>query len=118
MAESDIILMSSVLEGLPLTLVEAMAYGRPIIATAVGGNSEIITHELNGLLCPPRDSDCLSRQLLRLLGDAHMRERLGQAARRAYEDGAFAPKAVAQHHIAIYEQALAYAHGIALSTPA
>ncbi len=118
MAETDIVLMSSVLEGLPLTLVEAMAYGRPIVATAVGGNAEVITHEVNGLLCPPRDSDCLSRQLLRLLGDAELRERLGLSARRAYENGAFAPKAVAQHHIAIYEQALASVRGLPLSTPA
>ena len=109
MAQTDILLMSSVLEGTPLALVEAMAYGRPIIATMVGGIPAIVTHEVNGLLCPPRDLDCLSRQLVHLLGDAEMRERLGQAARRAYENGAFAPKAVARHHIAIYEQALATA---------
>ncbi len=118
MADSDIILMSSVLEGLPLTIVEAMAYGRPIIATAVGGNAEVITHDVNGLLCPPRDPDCLSRQLLRLLGDADLRERLGQSARRSYENGAFAPTAVARHHIVIYEQALASVRGMPLGTPA
>jgi glycosyltransferase involved in cell wall biosynthesis len=107
MAATDIFLMSSVLEGLPLALVEAMAYGRPIIATAVGGNAEIIADGVSGMLCPPRDSKCLSRRLAALLADGTLRNRLGQAAREAYERGAFRPPAVAQHHIAIYRQAIA-----------
>lgn len=107
MAETDVFLMSSVLEGLPLAIVEAMAYGRPIIATTVGGNAELIKHDVNGLLCPPRDPDCLSQQLRRMLGDANLRARLGLAARQSYEAGAFTPAAVARHHIDIYRQALA-----------
>jgi glycosyltransferase involved in cell wall biosynthesis len=89
-----------------LALVEAMAYGRPIIATAVGGNAEIIADGVSGMLCPPRDAKCLSRRLVALLADSTLRTRLGQAAREAYERGAFRPTAVAKHHIAIYRQAI------------
>jgi glycosyltransferase involved in cell wall biosynthesis len=107
MAETDVFMMSSVLEGLPLALVEAMAYGRPIIATLVGGNGEVIVDGVNGLLCAPRDPDCLSSKLAGMLTDSALRARLGQAARQAYEQGGFTPAAVAQHHLAIYSQALA-----------
>jgi glycosyltransferase involved in cell wall biosynthesis len=107
MSDTDIVLMSSVLEGLPLALVEAMAYGRPIVATLVGGNAEVIADGVSGLLCPPRDPGCLSRKLASLLADGGLRARLGQAARQAYEHSDFTPAVVAQHHIAIYEQALA-----------
>ena len=107
MAETDIVLMSSVLEGLPLALVEAMAYGRPILATSVGGNAEVIIDGENGLLCPPRDAGCLSLKLAQLLEDSALRARLARAARQAYEQGRFTPAAVAQHHIDIYRQALA-----------
>jgi glycosyltransferase involved in cell wall biosynthesis len=106
MASTDIFLMSSILEGLPLALVEAMAYGRPIIATAVGGNAEIIEDGVSGMLCPPRDPVCLSNQLKRLLGASELRTRLARAARQAYEQGGFTPTAMAQHHMAIYQQAL------------
>ena len=107
MAETDVFLMTSVLEGLPLALVEAMAHGRPIVATHVGGNAEVIADGVSGLLCPPRDPGCLSRKLAGLLADGALRARLGQAARQAYEHGAFTPDAVARHHLAIYRQALA-----------
>jgi len=62
---------------------------------------------VNGLLCAPRDPDCLNRKLASLLTDGALRARLGQAARQAYEQGGFTPAAVAQHNIAIYRQALA-----------
>lgn len=114
MAETDVFIMSSVLEGLPLALVEAMAYGRPIVVTTVGGNAEVVADGVSGLLCPPRDSACLSRKLTCLLADGHLRARLARAARQAYEQGSFTPEAVAQHHMAIYTQALHLANQTAL----
>lgn len=107
MAQTDVFVMSSVLEGLPLALIEAMAYGRPIVATAVGGIAEVIRDGENGLLCPPRDAACLSRKLSALLSDSALRARLAAAARQAYAQGRFAPPAVAQHHLNVYRQALA-----------
>jgi glycosyltransferase involved in cell wall biosynthesis len=106
MAETDIFFMSSVLEGLSLTLIEAMAYGRPIVATSVGGNAEAIADGISGLLCAAREIDCMSDNLNDLLADPKLRARFGQAAREAYEHGDFTATAAARRLIAIYRQAI------------
>ncbi|MEP7294390.1 MAG: glycosyltransferase [Chloroflexota bacterium] len=67
-------------EGLSNTILEGMAEGLPVIACAVGGNSEIIDHERSGLLVPPDDPPALAQQIRRLLDDAALRQRLGNAA--------------------------------------
>ena len=82
MAGTDIFLMSSILEGQPLGVVEAMAYGCPIVTTAVGGIPELIQDGVNGLLCPPEDPQCLAEKIkLMLDDDPALRQRLGTAAR-------------------------------------
>lgn len=106
MARTDIFLMSSILEGQPLSVVEAMAYGRPIVATTVGGIPEIIENEVNGLLCPPADGECLALKVLRLIEDRDLRTRLGTEARRAYEASAFQPSSLANHFAGIYRTAV------------
>lgn len=106
MAETDIFVMSSVLEGQPLGLVEAMAYGCAIVATSVGGIPELIEDGVNGLLCKPREAECLARSIRTLIEDPALRERLGQAARRSYEQGPYQPEAVCSHFISIYEGVL------------
>ena len=55
MAATDVFVLSSILEGQPLALVEAMAYGCAILATTVGGVPELIADGANGLLCPPKN---------------------------------------------------------------
>ena len=77
----DVAVMASLTEGFPVALVEAMAAGKPIVATAVGGISEIIRHEGNGLLIPPADPAALAAAIVRTLGDRVLRARLGRAAR-------------------------------------
>ena len=106
MAETDIFVMSSILEGQPLGLVEAMAYGCPIVATVVGGIPELIEDGVNGLLCAPRDPGCLARKIRLLVEDLGLRERLGLAARRSYERGPYQPESVCGHFIAIYDNVL------------
>jgi glycosyltransferase involved in cell wall biosynthesis len=106
MAETDIFVMSSVLEGQPLGLVEAMAYGCPIVATSVGGIPELIQDGVNGLLCPPRDPECLAGKIRALMQDPCMRSKLGEAARRSYGRGPFQPTAVSAHFVSIYQDAL------------
>ena len=68
-------------EGLPNALLEAAASGRAIVATAAGGSGEIVLDGQTGLLVPVEDPVALVRALDRLVSDADLRERLGNAAR-------------------------------------
>jgi glycosyltransferase involved in cell wall biosynthesis len=103
---TDVFVLPSVLEGQPLALVEAMAYGCPIVATSVGGVPELIQHGVNGLLCPPGESGPLAEAIARLLRDADLRAALGSAARAAFETGPFNPMAVAATVQGIYAEAV------------
>src|SRR5690606_2485177 len=78
---ADVFLLSSVSEGISVTLLEAMAARLPIVATQVGGNPEVVDHGRNGLLSPRGDDAALARNLLMLLRDADMRTRMGDAGR-------------------------------------
>ncbi len=68
-------------EGLPISLLEAMALGKPVIATAVGGIPEVVQDEETGLLISPGDGQALTRALLRILKDLKLALRLGPTAR-------------------------------------
>jgi glycosyltransferase involved in cell wall biosynthesis len=76
----DIFAMPSLTEGLSIALLEAAATRLAIVATAVGGNPEIVRDGETGLLVPPGEGGPLSAALDRLLSDAALRERLGSAA--------------------------------------
>jgi glycosyltransferase involved in cell wall biosynthesis len=77
----DIFVLPSHSEGLSLALLEAMAAGLPVIATAVGGLPEVVTDGDNGLLIPPRDAGALAGALERLLANLAFAQRLGANAR-------------------------------------
>jgi len=81
LARATIFVLPSYVEGMPMALLEAMSWGLPVIATAVGGVPEMITHEVNGLLVEPGDVAGLAAAIRRLMEDAGLRERLGGAAR-------------------------------------
>jgi glycosyltransferase involved in cell wall biosynthesis len=68
-------------EGFGVVCAEAMAYGRPVVASSVGGLRDLVVDGETGLLVPPRDPDALRGALQRLLGDRELRARLGNAAR-------------------------------------
>jgi len=106
MAQTDIFVLPSILEGLPLSIVEAMAYGRAIVATAVGGIPELIEDGVNGLLCKPSDATGLTEKIQKLIEEPALRARLSYAARKAYEQGPFQPASVCDHFITIYQEAL------------
>ncbi len=74
------VLSSTGHEGVPQAILQGQACGKAIVATTVGGIPQVITHEQDGLLVPPRDADALSQSILRLLEDEPLRTRLGQAA--------------------------------------
>ncbi|MEW6442074.1 MAG: glycosyltransferase family 4 protein [bacterium] len=80
-AAADVFCMPSLNEGSPYSLLEAMSYGTPVIASSVGGIPEIVADRVNGLLVPPRDPDRLARALEVLLRDPELRSRLGENAR-------------------------------------
>ena len=75
----DVFVMSSVTEGLGTSLLDAMACSLPIVATRAGGIPEIVEDEVNGLLVPPRDHTALARSIVRMLKDAGLRQRMGEA---------------------------------------
>ena len=77
---SDIFILPSHAEGLPNSLLEAMACGLPSIVTAVGGVPDIINHEINGLLIPPKDELALEVAITRISIDKKCRERIGNNA--------------------------------------
>jgi len=79
--EAAIFVLPSTSEGLPMALLEAMAWARAIVATAVGGVPDVLSDGVDGLVVPPSDPDALAAALARLAGDPELRERLGQAAR-------------------------------------
>ncbi len=69
----DIFVLSSIVEGLPISLLEAQALGVPAVATSAGGIPEVITHGENGLLVPPRDAESLASAILVLLQNEKLR---------------------------------------------
>jgi glycosyltransferase involved in cell wall biosynthesis len=73
-------------EGFGVVCAEAMAHGRPVVASAVGGLLDLVVHEETGLLVPPGDVGALRAALERLLADEELRRRLGAAARRRAEE--------------------------------
>jgi len=81
MREIDISVLPSLSESFSNTLLESMANGVPVVATNVGGNPEIVTDGLNGILVPPKDPATLSRAIAQLLECPELARRLGEAAR-------------------------------------
>jgi glycosyltransferase involved in cell wall biosynthesis len=84
-ASASIFVLPSYAEGVPMAMLEAMAWNLPIIATPVGGISQVVRSEENGLLVRPGDVDGLADALSRLLREPATRERLGFAARKTIE---------------------------------
>ena len=81
LAAFDVFLMTSEFEGFPIALVEAMAMGRPVVSTDVGGVSEAIGEEESGLLAAAGDEVALARHVITLLEDAPRREAMASRAR-------------------------------------
>jgi glycosyltransferase involved in cell wall biosynthesis len=93
-------------EGYGVAAREAMAWGRPVVATSVGGLVDAVEDGVTGLLVPPRDPGALRRALERLLGDRELRARLGAAA-RAKAERELSFDAAASALLAVYDEALA-----------
>lgn len=81
LAQAGFFVSSSLTEGISLTLLEAMAVGLPVVATAVGGNSEIVTEGVTGQLVPPADPAALARAIVNMCRTEDRWPALGQAGR-------------------------------------
>lgn len=80
-AEHDVFLFPSLMEALPLVLMEAMATGMPVITTETCGMPDVVENEFNGLLIPPADAPAIEESILRLTVSVELRRKLGEAAR-------------------------------------
>ena len=81
MAAADVFVLASAFEGLPVSIMEAMVSGLPVVATAVGGVPEAVVDGETGLLVPPRDASALAAALLRLARDPDLRAAMATKAR-------------------------------------
>ena len=81
----DLFVLCSHSEGLSLTLIEACAATKPIVATDVGGNSEVVEHGVNGLIVPPDRPDMLAEALVEILSDPEKARCMGEAGRVKFE---------------------------------
>lgn len=105
LAACDVFALPSLYEGSSLAVLEAMAAGIPIVSSAIGGTEELIEDGQSGLLVPPGDAKALAAALLRLVGDADLRQNLGAKARERVDDG-LEREQNAERVIASYEEIL------------
>ena len=101
----DVFAMSSVTEGLGSAILEAMACSRPIVATRAGGIPEVIVDGVSGLLVPPADDEALATALLRVLKDAVLRRRLGEAGHTRVGTE-FSVEKMVERTVGVYERRL------------
>lgn len=110
-SDFDVFVLPSVSEGLGLSLLEAMALGKPVIATEVGGIPEVIKNESNGLLVNPRDEGALALGILRILSSKDFSRSLAESAKKTvYEK--FSAQSMAFHTAELYKDILHMNGGI------
>jgi glycosyltransferase involved in cell wall biosynthesis len=97
LSKTDIFVLASTFEGLPLAAVEAMAAARPVVLSNVGGNPELAQDGVHGRLVPPNDVQALADALLELLNDEERRLEMGRAGRARVQHDFSMTTFTAQH---------------------
>jgi glycosyltransferase involved in cell wall biosynthesis len=92
-----------------IVALEAMACGKPVIASAVGGLTDIVDHEVTGLLVPPADVEALRQAMQRLLDDEELRDYMGNCGRQRVDD--FSASAVVPRYERVYREVIGQKHG-------
>jgi glycosyltransferase involved in cell wall biosynthesis len=98
----NLYVQSSRMEGVSLTLIEAMAAGLPVIATRVGGNPEVVQDSVTGTLVPPADPTSFAAAMFGILRDGQMATRMGDAGRQRADD-VFSLRVMADGYMQLYE---------------
>lgn len=103
---ADIFALPSVSEGMPIAIMEAMATGLPVVATAVDGTPEVVEDGKTGLLVPPRDPAALAAAIGKLIAEPGLRKDMGRKGRRRIEQS-FSDRSLAAGMDALYTELLA-----------
>ncbi|MHA1833929.1 MAG: glycosyltransferase, partial [Candidatus Baldrarchaeia archaeon] len=105
LGKATVFVFPSLREGLPLSVLEAMACGVPVVGSDIPGVNEVVKHEENGFLVPPKNSEALANVILTLLNDENLRRKVGRDARQLmtekYNWNAIASKIEKVYHEAI-----------------
>lgn len=101
----DVFVMSSKLEGLGTSVLDAMACGIPVVATAGGGIPEMVVHEKTGLLCPPEAPEALATAIIRILDDQALATELAANAKQMV-DAEFTVDRMVEGNLAAYRRLL------------
>jgi glycosyltransferase involved in cell wall biosynthesis len=103
---ADVLVLTSISEGIPLTLIEAGAAGLPVVSTDVGGVGEVIERDVTGLLAPARNDASLAQHILRLADDSALRRRMGEAGLRRVRE-CFSEEQMHAGYLRLYQEMLA-----------
>jgi glycosyltransferase involved in cell wall biosynthesis len=106
LARADLFVLTSVNEGLPLSILEAMAAGLAVVATRVGGTPEVVVDEGTGLLVAPGDPGSTAAAIRRLMKDDGLRDRLGRNGQLVVRER-FRAERMVEDVITLYEELLA-----------
>jgi glycosyltransferase involved in cell wall biosynthesis len=101
----DVAVLASLSEGFSNVILEYMASSKPVVATEVGGNPEIVLHGKTGLLVPPADADALASAILSILGDREAASKFGIAGRRRVEEE-FSLDVMVRNYENLFEQVI------------
>ena len=99
----DALVLCSNSEGLPMSILEAMSYGLPVISTNVGAIPKVINHEVNGFLIPPKDSNALANILKNFIDNQYNLNNIGEEAQH-YIAKNYSIEQVAQDYNLIYQK--------------
>jgi len=102
----DMFVLSSTTEGVALTLLEAMAASKPVVATNVGGNPEVVVDGETGFLVPPKDPQTMADAIMKILDNPELAKSMGRAGRKRVEQY-FSLDRMVKDYTEVYEECLA-----------